>query len=118
MVAVRSARKTLTPFNCEHNNEPQNCSEKMPTDPPAPSGEQHREQIVAPSPPVLQGIQPPTGLPPIGKEQGCELENLQAAMGELQHCSTARKATRRVQSGTIPLLDRTRCGQDNTIALI
>lgn len=34
----------------------------MPTDPPAPSGEKHGEQIVVPSPPVLQGIQPPTGL--------------------------------------------------------
>ena len=34
----------------------------MPTDPPAPSGKQHGEQTVTPSPPVLQGIQPPTGL--------------------------------------------------------
>ena len=34
----------------------------MPTDPPAPSGEQHGEQTVTLSPPVLQGIQPPTGL--------------------------------------------------------
>ena len=34
----------------------------MPTVPPAPSGEQHGEQVVTPSPPVLQGIQPPTGL--------------------------------------------------------
>ena len=34
----------------------------MPTDPPAPSGEQHGEQTVMLSPPVLQGIQPPTGL--------------------------------------------------------
>ena len=32
-----------------------------PTDPPVPSGEQHGEQIVAPSLPVLQGIQKPTG---------------------------------------------------------
>ena len=34
----------------------------MPTDPPAPSGEQHGKQTVMPSLPVLQGIQPLTGL--------------------------------------------------------
>ena len=33
------------------------------------------------------------------------MENLQAALGKLQHCSTAGKSARRVQSGTIPLPD-------------
>jgi len=38
---------------------------------------------------------------PIGKDEGFKLETLQAAMGKLQHCSTAGEATRRVQSGAI-----------------
>ena len=34
----------------------------MPGDPPLPSGEQQAEQNPLPSPPMTQGIQPPTGL--------------------------------------------------------
>ena len=43
---------------------------------------------------------------PVGKKQGCKLESLQAAMGELLDRSTARKANRRAQSGIISLLYR------------
>lgn len=43
-------------------SEPQNRSETVPTGLPVPSGEPHGEQIVALSPPVLQGIQLPTAL--------------------------------------------------------
>ena len=82
------------------------------TDPAPSSSEQPTQQIVPPSPPMMQGIQPPTGLNLSAKVQGSKLESLQAAMGELLRCSTAREANRRVQSGTISLLDRTRRDQD------
>ena len=41
----------------------------MPTDPPVPSGEQHEKQTVTLSLPILQGIQPPTGLNLLAKNK-------------------------------------------------
>ena len=70
--------------------------QKMPDPPPSLS-----ETQTADSPADDARNSATYRLNPVSKKQGCKLESLQAAMGELLGSSTARKANRRVQSGII-----------------
>ena len=82
------------------------------TDPAPSSSAQQTQQIVPPSPPMMQGIQLPTGLNLSAKHKAANWKVYKQQWENYSIVAQQREANRRVQSGTISLLDRTLRDQD------
>ena len=85
----------------------------MLTDPPVPSSKQHGEQGVMPLLLVVRGIQPPTGLNLSAKNKDVNWKIYKQQWENYSIVAQLGKQPEEYRSsGTIPLLNRTRCSED------